>query len=103
MTEMKNENYNIKQYLQEIVKEPLKIFRELTSWSETDKQEFSVLLDNLKRPFDKDSETTKEKGDRLEKLVSFLIRKSYFFEVYQNVHTGTNEIDEVIILSETGR
>ena len=44
MTEMKNENYNIKQYLQEIVKEPLKIFRELTSWSETDKQEFSVLL-----------------------------------------------------------
>ena len=103
MTEMKNENYNIKQYLQEIVKEPLKIFRELTSWSETDKQEFSVLLHNLKRPFDKDSETTKEKGDRLEKLVSFLIRKSYFFEVYQNVHTGTNEIDEVIILSETGR
>lgn len=103
MTEMKNENYNIKQYLQEIVKEPLKIFRELTSWSETDKQEFSVLLDNLKRPFDKDSETTKEKGDRLEKLVSFLIRKSYFFEVYQNVHTGTKEIDEVIILSETGR
>ena len=43
MTEMKNENYNIKQYLQEIVKEPLKIFRELTSWSETDKQELNKI------------------------------------------------------------
>lgn len=103
MTDMKNENYNIKQYLQEIVKEPLNIFKELTSWSEEDRKEFSGLLEKLKSPFDKKVETTKEKGDRLEQLVSFLIRKSYFFEVYQNVRTGTNEIGEVITLSEAGR
>lgn len=103
MTDIKKENYNIKQYLQEIIQKPLDIFHELTSWSEEDKQDFSVLLKNLKKPFDKATETTKDKGDRLENLVSFLIQKSYFFEIYRNVHTGTNEIDEVIILSEKGK
>lgn len=99
----KNENYDIKQYLQEIIEKPLEIFHELTTWSEQDKQEFSILLENLKQPFDKTVETTKNKGDKLEDLVSFIIRKSYFFEIYQNVHTGTNEIDEVITLSKRGR
>lgn len=103
MTDIKKENYSIKEYLQEIIQKPLDIFYELTAWSEEDKQDFSVLLANLKRPFDKSTETTKEKGDRLENLVSFLIQKSYFFEIYRNIHTGTNEIDEVIILSERGK
>ena len=73
MTDMKNENYNIKQYLQEIVKEPLNIFKELTSWSEEDRKEFSGLLEKLKSPFDKKVETTKEKGDRLEQLVYCIV------------------------------
>lgn len=103
MTDIKKENYNIKQYLQEIIQRPLAIFHELTSWSEEDKQNFSILLEDLKRPFDKTIETTKDKGDRLENLVSFLIQKSFFFEIYRNVHTGTNEIDEVIVLSQKGK
>lgn len=103
MNDIKKENYSIKEYLQEIIQRPLDIFYELTAWSEEDKQDFSVLLANLKRPFDKSTETTKEKGNRLENLVSFLIQKSYFFEIYRNIHTGTNEIDEVIILSERGK
>lgn len=103
MIDIKKENYNVKQYLQEIIQKPLDIFYELTTWSEEDRQDFIVLLENLKKPFDKTTETTKDKGDRLENLVSFLIQKSFFFEIYRNVHTGTNEIDEVIILSEKGR
>ena len=103
MSHIEKENYNIKQYLNEIVQKPLDIFRELTAWSDEDKEKFSILLENLKKPFDSSIETTKEKGDRLENLVAFLIQKSYFFEVYRNVCTGTNEIDEVIILSEKGK
>lgn len=103
MTDLAKENYNVKQYLHEIVQNSLDIFHELTTWSDEDRHDFSVLLENLKKPFDKNIITTKDKGDRLEDLVSFLIRKSYFFEVYRNVHTGTNEIDEVIILSEKGK
>ena len=94
MINVKKENYNIKQYLQEIVQNSVDIFHELTSWSDADRQEYSLLLTELKKPFDKEIETTKAKGDRLENLVSFIIKKSYFFEIYRNVHTGTNEIDE---------
>ncbi|MDC7288924.1 hypothetical protein NXH76_14030 [Blautia schinkii] len=103
MTNIKNENYNVKQYLQEIIQRPLDIFHELTAWSEEDRQTFSILLETLKKPFDRTVETTKDKGDRLENLVSFIIRKSYFFEIHQNIRTGTNEIDEVITLSSAGR
>ena len=98
MTDLKKDNYNIKEYLQEIIQDSLDIFHILTSWSDKDKQEYSILLDELKKPFDKNIETTKSKGDRLENLVSFIIKKSYFFDIYRNVHTGTNEIDEVITL-----
>lgn len=103
MTDIKKENYSIKQYLHEIIQKPLDIFHELTSWSEEDKQKFTELVIELEKPFNKSLETTKDKGDRLENLVSFLIKKTYFFEVYRNIHTGTNEIDEVIILSEKGK
>lgn len=103
MNNLKDENYNIKQYLEEIVQDSLNIFSELTRWSDKVRQEYSVLLAELKKTYNKDTETTKSKGDRLEKLVSFIIKKSYFFDIYRNVHTGTNEIDEVITLSKAGK
>lgn len=103
MSDLKEDNYNIKQYLQEIIEDPIKVFRELTTWSDEDKREYAVLLDELKKPFDKRNETTKSKGDRLENLVSFIIKKTYFFDIYRNIHTGTNEIDEVITLSCAGK
>lgn len=103
MKNSKNENYDIKQYLQEIIQNSVDVFHELTSWTDTDRKEYSLLLKELKRPFDKKNETTKEKGDRLENLVAFIIKKSYFFEIYRNVHTGTNEIDEIITLSAVGK
>lgn len=99
----KSENYNLKQYFYNIVSEPLDKFNMFTTWSKEETEEFRALLDELKRPYDKDTETTKEKGDRLERLVEFIIKKSYFFEIYKNVHTETNEIDEVIVLSDRGK
>lgn len=99
----KSENYNLKQYFYNVVSEPLDKFNMFTTWSKEETEEFRALLDELKRPYDKDTETTKEKGDRLERLVEFIIKKSYFFEIYKNVHTETNEIDEVIVLSDRGK
>lgn len=97
------ENYTLKQYLQEIIANDVEIFNTLIKWGEGDIQEFKQLLEILESPYDKSVETTKQKGDRLENLVEFIIRKSYFFEVYKNVHTETNEIDEIIVLSDCGR
>ena len=103
MSDLKKDNYGIKQYLQEIVQNSVDVFHELSNWSDEDRREYALLLEELKRPFDKKNESTKSKGDRLENLVSFIIKKSYFFDLYRNVHTGTNEIDEIITLSCAGK
>ena len=94
---------DLRTYLDQIVQEPIDKFKGFITWTNKDKAEFRILLDELKKPFDRDKETTKEKGDRLEKLVEFIIQKTYFFEIYKNVHTETNEIDEVITLSDRGK
>ena len=90
---------DLKSYFDQIVQSDLDKFNIFITWTDEDKRQFSELLDNLK----KESETTREKGDRLEALVEFIIRKTYFFEVYKNVRTETNEIDEVIVLSDRGK
>lgn len=102
MTDEK-ESLNVKDYLDKIVQSPLKVFHEFVAWKDKDKEEFKQLLEVLRSPYDKNVETTKSKGDRLERLVEFIIKKSYFFEIYKNVHTQTNEIDEVIVFSDRGK
>lgn len=97
------ENLNLRDYFDQIVQDDLAIFDTFVRWTDHDREEFKVLLDHLKQPYNKEVETTKSKGDRLERLVEFIIKKSYFFEVYKNVHTETNEIDEVIVLSNRGK
>lgn len=99
----KKMNLNLREYFDQIVQNDLDKFEMFVRWTEDDKEEFKVLLDNLKRPYDKNVETTKSKGDRLELLVEFIIKKSYFFEIFKNVHTETNEIDEVIVFSDRGK
>ena len=94
---------DLRTYLDQIVQEPIDKFKGFITWTDGDKAEFGELLGELKKPFDRDKETTKDIGDRLEKLVEFIIKKTYFFEIYRNVHTGTNEIDEVIVLSDRGK
>lgn len=103
MRKQEDLGYNLREYLDQIVQDPLDKFKAFITWSQNDKEEFKQLLDRLKEPYDKTKETTKDKGDRLEQLVEFIIRKTYFFEVYKNVRTETNEIDEVIILSDRGK
>lgn len=99
----KEESYILKEFMEEIVQNDLDRFNIFTRWGNSEKEEFKILLENLKKPYDKNKETTKSKGDRLEHLVEFIIKKSYFFEIFKNVHTETNEIDEVIVLSDRGK
>lgn len=94
---------DLRTYLNQVIQDDLERFKAFITWTDKDKREFKSLLDILESPYDKENETTKEKGDRLEKLVEFIINKSYFFEIYKNVRTETNEIDEVIILSDRGK
>ena len=93
-----NESLDIKEYLKQVVIDTEKIFHELISWSDTQKQQFSMLLEDLK----KTGKNTKEVGDKLERIVEFIVKNSFFFEIFQNVRTQTNEIDEVIVISDSG-
>lgn len=92
-------NYNVKEYFENMYEDSLAEFHELIRWGEEDYKEYAELLEDLKSS-ETDSETTKDKGDRLENIVAFIFKKSFFFEVYRNVKTATNEIDEVITLSK---
>lgn len=83
-------------------------FDELTRWSKEDYNDFETLLNVLKASRGKASieitfDNTKSVGDALEDVVNFIIRKSFFFTVSENVRTGTNEVDQVIRLSKDGR
>ena len=98
-----NENYNLKEYLQEIVRDQVKIFNALIRWGDKDKEQFAQLLKELEETSAQKKEPMKEKGDKLEKLVEFIINKSYFYSIYKNIRTETNEIDEIIVLSEQGK
>ncbi|MDE7310186.1 MAG: hypothetical protein K2N87_00945 [Eubacterium sp.] len=97
------ESYNVKEYMDKIVTNQLERFKTFTEWTQKDKAEFRKLLDILRSPIDQECETAKGKGDRLENVVEFIIRKSYFYEIFKNVHTQTNEIDEVIVFSDRVR
>lgn len=97
------ESYNVKEYMDKIVLNQLDKFRKFTEWTPKDQSEFRKLLEILRSPYDTENESAKSKGNRLENLVEFITRKSYFYEIYKNVHTQTNEIDEVIILSDRGK
>lgn len=94
-----SENFSVAQYFEDIVKDDVKKFDTILQWSEEDKVAFKFLIKELDVP----SETTKQTGDKLENIVEFIIRKTFFFEVYKNVRTTTNEIDEVIVLSKLGK
>lgn len=74
-------------------------FNELISWSDKQRSDFATLVNEMNQP----SKNTKDKGDKLEEVVRFIIKNSFFYEVYSNVRTATNEIDDVIVLSRTGK
>lgn len=90
-------------YLKYIIENPIETFKELTEWKSDDFKEFKVLLDRLKEVNGSKNFKTSDKGVALEELVKFIIRKTFFFKVYGNVKTATNEIDQVIMLSKEGK
>ena len=98
-----SEDLNLKEVLKRGIIDDLNAFNIFVEWTEDEKSEFTVLLNQLKSSFDGKVESKKSKGDRLERLVSFIIDKSYFYKIYKNVRTETNEIDEIIVFSEEGR
>lgn len=71
--------------------------------SSEQKKEYSRLLKDFKDAHNNGRSTT-EKGKSLENLVAYLLSISGgIFEVFQNVRTNTNEIDQIVRLSQKGK
>ncbi|WP_195245098.1 hypothetical protein [Clostridium celatum] len=81
----------------------VKTFYKFIKWTNEDYEEYKALLKALKGIKRKKKKTTKEIGDALEDLVNFIFEKSFFYDVFPNKHTGTNEIDQFIVLSDRGK
>lgn len=89
--------------LKYLVQDKLDEFYELQKWSEDDFNAYDKLMERLIDLNKHENVKTTDKGKALEDLVSFIIKKTYFFEVYRNISTSTNEIDQVIRLSNRGK
>lgn len=70
-------------FMKEVVASDIDRFKNLTEWSQKDFEEYSVLLDKAENISLKgDSEAkTKEVGDVLEDLVTFIIERTYFLKL----------------------
>lgn len=85
-------------------------FTDLTMFKSEKLIEYKILLEELieldkKKASDKKEriELTRKKGKSLEEIVKYIIKNSVFFDIYDNVRTSTNEIDEVVSISYKGR
>ena len=47
--------------------------------------------------------STKEKGNALENIASFIIKSSNIFDVYNNIRTSTNELDQLVKTNTNGK
>ncbi|CEP79243.1 Uncharacterised protein [[Clostridium] sordellii] len=101
---MKNKGISFKELMMKDISNDLERFKSLIEWSSKDYEEYKILLEKAKKSSGKkdSEEKTKEVGDILEELVTFIIERTYFFEVIRNIRTRTNEIDLYITRSKEG-
>ena len=77
-------------------------YDKICEFSDTEREEYNKLLEELKRTNSSDA-TNAEKGKSLEDIASFLLRTGNIFEIYNNIHTSTNELDQLVRVNNTGK
>ncbi|WP_422657354.1 acetylglutamate semialdehyde dehydrogenase [Paenibacillus sp. EC2-1] len=101
---MNNIGLTTKQYLLSQYEDEKDRFREITRLDEEDKHQYKELLDHLIKLHEGSvNASTEEKGKALEGLVSFLVKKSSVFNVFDNIRNTTNEIDQLMELNHIGK
>lgn len=77
-------------------------YEKICCFSPEIKNEYNSLLDKLIKTNSSFS-STKEKCDALEKISFFLLKNASIFDVYGNVRTSTNELDQLVRINEKGK
>lgn len=77
-------------------------YKKICEFTENQKKEYNILLSNLKK-VNSSKASTNEKGKALEDIASFVIKSSNIFEIYKNIRTSTNELDQLIKTNNNGK
>ena len=94
---MNNKGWSLEQFTQMV--DNLSLIKDQSiSMSQSNKEKFFEMCKEIDT-----YENAKDKGNRLENLVYFIIDNTPIFEGYQNIRTSTNEVDIIIRLSDIGR
>ena len=77
-------------------------FEKICEFSKEQEKEYDLLLKELIKT-NSSSCTSKEKGEALEKIATFVLRSGDIFDIYNNVRTTTNELDQLVRTNVKGK
>lgn len=92
---------SLKEYIDQFAENAINRFDSILKFTPEELEEYNIILNRFME-INSSSSSTKMKGDILEEIVSFILNKSIVFEVYENVKTGSNEIDQLTRLNKKG-
>ncbi|MED4781010.1 acetylglutamate semialdehyde dehydrogenase [Brevibacillus choshinensis] len=101
---IKRKGISTKEYFLSRQNDQNKLFQEVTRLTKDESAEYKKMYDHLVEVNENRKNYTPEIiGKSLENLVTFLLDKSAIFSVLNNLHTSTNEIDQLVQLNPTGK
>ena len=77
-------------------------YEKICEFNDEERQEYNRLLDIFKKTNASNS-TNKEKCEALENLATYTISTTHVFEVYKNIRTSTNELDQLVRIKDNQR
>lgn len=97
ISDVDNLGISASDYFKNIIKDDIKVFKELTGVSLEQRNNYKEIKDKLDK-----TTNIKQKGILLESLSKMIINDTYFFKVHSNVITQTNEIDLIVVPTDDG-
>lgn len=91
---------SIKSMLENVEEEFL--YEKISGLSEDEKIEYNKLLKRLEES-NSSTQSTRDKGKALEEIASFVLKSSHIFDVYENIRTSTNELDQLVKVKDKNR
>lgn len=77
-------------------------YKKICEFNDEEIKEYNKLLKEFKNTNSSNS-TTNEKGRALENLATYTIKTTHVFDVYKNIRTTTNELDQLVKITDNNR
>lgn len=77
-------------------------YEKICQFTDEQKEEYKVLLSKLEKS-NSSNLSASEKGKALEDIATFVLKSGDIFEVYNNIRTSTNELDQLVKPNSKGK